>query len=142
MKNSSTISSKGQITVPQELRKRLGLEAGDRVEFVVEEGRTVMRPLHSEANLLTKAETGNYLTQPVKTAIFTVKLASKDEELQYNQQQRPDYRPARDSQTPRVGSWRPRRVCGGGRSHRDASATFGSQPLREVHRNFGPIPRR
>jgi len=31
MKNSSTISSKGQITVPQEIRKRLGLEPGDRV---------------------------------------------------------------------------------------------------------------
>ena len=43
MKNSSTISSKGQITVPQEIRKRLGLETGDRVEFVVEEDRTVIR---------------------------------------------------------------------------------------------------
>ena len=44
MKNSSKISSKGQITVPQEIRKRLGLEPGDRVEFVVEEGRTVIQP--------------------------------------------------------------------------------------------------
>jgi antitoxin PrlF len=50
MKNSSTISSKGQITVPQEIRKRLGLEPGDRVEFVVEEGRTVIRPARSEVN--------------------------------------------------------------------------------------------
>jgi antitoxin PrlF len=50
MKNSSTISSKGQITVPQEIRKRLGLEPGDRVEFVVEEGRTVIRPVRSEVN--------------------------------------------------------------------------------------------
>ncbi|MGA2019912.1 MAG: AbrB/MazE/SpoVT family DNA-binding domain-containing protein [Candidatus Sulfotelmatobacter sp.] len=54
MKNSSTISSKGQITVPQEIRKRLGLEVGDRVEFVVEEGRTVMRPVYSEANPFEK----------------------------------------------------------------------------------------
>jgi antitoxin PrlF len=50
MKNSSTISSKGQITVPQEIRKRLGLEPGDRVEFVVEEDRTVIRPARSEVN--------------------------------------------------------------------------------------------
>jgi antitoxin PrlF len=50
MKNSSTISSKGQITVPQEIRKRLGLETGDRVEFVVEEDRTVIRPARSEVN--------------------------------------------------------------------------------------------
>lgn len=50
MGNSSTISSKGQITVPQEIRKRLGLQAGDRVEFVMEDGRTVIRPLRSEVN--------------------------------------------------------------------------------------------
>jgi antitoxin PrlF len=54
MRNSSTISSKGQITVPQEIRKRLGLEAGDRVEFVVEEGRTVFRPVRSEVNPFEK----------------------------------------------------------------------------------------
>lgn len=54
MKNSSTISSKGQITVPQEIRKRLGLQPGDRVEFVVEEGRTVLRPARSETNSFEK----------------------------------------------------------------------------------------
>jgi antitoxin PrlF len=54
MKNSSTISSKGQVTVPQEIRKRLGLEPGDRVEFVVEEGRTVIRPARSEVNPFEK----------------------------------------------------------------------------------------
>jgi len=54
MKNSSTISSKGQITVPQEIRKRLGLEPGDRVEFVIEDGRTVVRPARSEANPFEK----------------------------------------------------------------------------------------
>ncbi|MGA8503544.1 MAG: AbrB/MazE/SpoVT family DNA-binding domain-containing protein [Candidatus Sulfotelmatobacter sp.] len=50
MNNSSTISSKGQITVPQEIRKRLGLQPGDRVEFVAEEGRTVIRPVRTEVN--------------------------------------------------------------------------------------------
>jgi antitoxin PrlF len=54
MKNSSTISSKGQVTVPQEIRKRLGLEPGDRVEFVMEEGRTVIRPARSEVNPFEK----------------------------------------------------------------------------------------
>jgi antitoxin PrlF len=47
MKYSSTISSKGQVTVPQEIRNRLGLSAGDRVEFVVEGERTVIRPSRS-----------------------------------------------------------------------------------------------
>jgi antitoxin PrlF len=54
MKNSSTISSKGQVTVPQAIRKRLGLEPGDRVEFVMEEGRTVIRPARSEVNPFEK----------------------------------------------------------------------------------------
>jgi antitoxin PrlF len=54
MNNSSTISSKGQITVPQEVRKRLGLQPGDRVEFVQEEARTVIRPARSEANPFEK----------------------------------------------------------------------------------------
>jgi antitoxin PrlF len=54
MKYSSTISSKGQVTVPQEIRKRLGLSSGDRVEFVVEGERTVIRPSRSAANRFDK----------------------------------------------------------------------------------------
>lgn len=50
MSHFSTMTSKGQLTVPQEIRKRLGLETGDRVEFVVEEGRTVIRPARGEDN--------------------------------------------------------------------------------------------
>jgi AbrB family looped-hinge helix DNA binding protein len=54
MKNSSIVSSKGRITVPREIRRRLGLEAGDGVEFVVEGDRIVIRPAHSEANPFEK----------------------------------------------------------------------------------------
>ena len=54
MKNSSTISSKGQITVPQQIRERLGLSAGDRVEFVSENGRTVIRPARESVNQFEK----------------------------------------------------------------------------------------
>jgi antitoxin PrlF len=50
MKYSSTISSKGQVTVPQQIRNRLGLSAGDRVEFVIEGERTVIRPARTTAN--------------------------------------------------------------------------------------------
>jgi AbrB family looped-hinge helix DNA binding protein len=54
MSHFSTMSSKGQLTVPQEIRKRLGLQTGDRVEFVVEEGRTVIRPARADANPFEK----------------------------------------------------------------------------------------
>jgi antitoxin PrlF len=51
---SSTISSKGQITLPLEIRQRLGLKEGDLVEFVVEHGRTVIRPAQQEDNPFRK----------------------------------------------------------------------------------------
>jgi antitoxin PrlF len=41
---TSPISSKGQITIPREIRDRLGVGAGDRVEFVIEDDRTTIRP--------------------------------------------------------------------------------------------------
>ena len=50
MAASSVISSKGQVTVPQEIRIRLGLKEGDRVEFVLEAGNTIMRPVRSAEN--------------------------------------------------------------------------------------------
>ena len=38
--STATITSKGQITIPAIVRNTLGVEAGDRVEFVqVEQGR-------------------------------------------------------------------------------------------------------
>ena len=39
----SRISSKGQITVPVEIREALGLMPGTAVEFVVREGEAVLR---------------------------------------------------------------------------------------------------
>ena len=43
---AATVTSKGQITVPIEVRQALGLDAGDRVEFVeVEPGRFELVPV-------------------------------------------------------------------------------------------------
>ena len=54
MKYSSTVSSKGQVTVPQEIRNRLGLTTGDRIDFVIEGDRTVIRPSRSEEDPFEK----------------------------------------------------------------------------------------
>ncbi|MEO8126342.1 MAG: AbrB/MazE/SpoVT family DNA-binding domain-containing protein [Bryobacteraceae bacterium] len=47
---TSRISSKGQITVPVAVRRRLGLREGDQVEFVTEGTVTILRPARSVAN--------------------------------------------------------------------------------------------
>ncbi len=42
---SATVTSKGQITIPKEVREELGLRVGDRVAFrVLDDGRVVVEP--------------------------------------------------------------------------------------------------
>lgn len=42
----ATITSKGQITLPKEVRDHFHLQEGDRVEFLIEpEGRVELRPV-------------------------------------------------------------------------------------------------
>ena len=49
----STLTSKGQTTIPKEIRELLGLEAGDKLDFVVEaDGRVVLRPATLDARSL------------------------------------------------------------------------------------------
>lgn len=47
---TSTVSTKGQVTIPQEIRVRLGLKEGDRVEFVTEGEVTFIRPARDSRN--------------------------------------------------------------------------------------------
>lgn len=46
---TSTLTSKGQITVPQAVRRSLGLHAGTKVDFVAIAGGFKIVPLHKEA---------------------------------------------------------------------------------------------
>jgi len=42
--SEATVTSKGQVTIPAEIRKALGLAAGERVVFTqLDDGTTVMR---------------------------------------------------------------------------------------------------
>jgi antitoxin PrlF len=40
---ATTITVKGQVTIPKHIRDALGLTPGSRVEFTVEDGRVVLR---------------------------------------------------------------------------------------------------
>ena len=46
----STITAKGQTTIPKALREKLDLKPGDRIDFIVEaDGRVVLRPRNRKA---------------------------------------------------------------------------------------------
>lgn len=51
---SSSLSSKGQVTVPQEIRNRLGVATGDRIDFIPKEGEIVIRPSRNDPDPFTK----------------------------------------------------------------------------------------
>jgi AbrB family looped-hinge helix DNA binding protein len=50
MAATGVVSTKGQVTIPHEVRQRLGLKEGDRVEFITEGGVTIIRPARTIIN--------------------------------------------------------------------------------------------
>ena len=47
----ATITSKGQVTIPKDVRTRLGLRAGDRLDFQVDrDGRARLTPVSSRVD--------------------------------------------------------------------------------------------
>jgi AbrB family looped-hinge helix DNA binding protein len=51
MEISATVTSKGQVTIPKEVRDALGVQTGDRVTFQVQEGGAVLRKVPSFLHL-------------------------------------------------------------------------------------------
>jgi AbrB family looped-hinge helix DNA binding protein len=47
----TSVTSKGQVTIPKPLRQQLGLRQGSKVEFVVVGDHVEMRVVHTLANL-------------------------------------------------------------------------------------------
>jgi len=48
------VTSKGQTTLPAEVRRRLGLRKGDQLEFDTTKAETVIRPVRKEKNPFEK----------------------------------------------------------------------------------------
>ena len=50
------LTSRGRTTIPQAVRKALGLKAGDVVAYAIEGDRAVMAPVRAEAPFATFVE--------------------------------------------------------------------------------------
>lgn len=46
--HSAHVTSKGQLVVPAEIRRRYGIKAGTRINFVEENGRIIFQPVTRE----------------------------------------------------------------------------------------------
>jgi len=62
---TATMTTKGQVTIPKEVREHLGVETGDRLSFVVQEDGTVMvKPITRHVR-----ELGGLLQRPGKRPV-------------------------------------------------------------------------
>jgi antitoxin PrlF len=65
MADATTITSKGQVTVPREIRDRLGLQSGDKLAFtLLSDGTLVVRPKSRRL-----AELGGMLSRPGQASV-------------------------------------------------------------------------
>jgi AbrB family looped-hinge helix DNA binding protein len=86
---TATITSKGQITLPKEVRDYFHLREGDRVEFLIEpEGRVELRPvsasLMSLYGILHRPGMGSASLEEMDEAVGRY-LAEEDERIRKGQ---------------------------------------------------------
>lgn len=79
MRNIGRISSKGQVTVPVEVRRRLGVKAGDRIAYVVKDGLTYIQPVREEENPFEKWIGALGSGQPEGHAVAWIREMRNDE---------------------------------------------------------------
>ena len=75
---SATVTSKGQTTIPKMIREHLNLQPGDRINFLVEDGRVVLRAknrsLMDVAGMLRRPGRKALTTDDMNEAIATAVL--------------------------------------------------------------------
>lgn len=49
---TATLTTKGQVTIPSDVRQRMGIESGDRIEFVEIEGGFAIKPAINDVRSL------------------------------------------------------------------------------------------
>lgn len=63
---TSTLTSKGQITLPRDVRQALGLAPGDKIDFVATDGGYKLVPLRQDIRAL-KGRFAGRMQRPVTT---------------------------------------------------------------------------
>ena len=74
---TSTLSSKGQVTIPVEERKYLGIKEGDKLSFVIEDGGTVRIETPRYGNLASLRGAAGSLEKPLSWE-ETLNIARED----------------------------------------------------------------
>lgn len=69
----ATITSKGQTTIPKEIRDYLHLQTGDEIAFCIEDGRVVIKPMTGDVRelrgFLNQYAVGNITVEDMNEAI-------------------------------------------------------------------------
>jgi AbrB family looped-hinge helix DNA binding protein len=80
----TTISSKGQVVVPAELREQLGLKKGSRATWTEEGGRLILTPIE---RLLDEIQ-GFLKPRPGEPSMFEEHFKERERERQREKEQR------------------------------------------------------
>ncbi len=63
---TATLTSKGQTTIPREIRDHLKLRVGDRIDFLIEaDGKVVLKPINTDIRAFDGLLAGRYQGKPV-----------------------------------------------------------------------------
>lgn len=83
--STATLTSKGQMTLPKDVRDALNLKPGDKVEFVKEDGRYVLRPRNIRASeivgVLGRSPRGHGMTVEEMDEAVALVLEEEDERI-------------------------------------------------------------
>lgn len=67
----ATVTSKGQVTIPKEVRDALGIKERDRVAFIVEGGRAVLVPVKTTDLMSLRGCIASTRSYPGESALWT-----------------------------------------------------------------------
>lgn len=80
---ASTVTSKGQVTIPKEIRMMFNIKPSDKIDFFVEDGKVILKPVKTLSDFrgaIARKGKGNIATERacVKKAVSKRILAESE----------------------------------------------------------------